>query len=112
MVEWTLKLAMDSSSVQQPHCLLQSSRLSCHQKLIGGKFFFVVLPKSTHTVDRKLVGVAMFPVAISSLVGSPIGGQIIGINFEWWKGIVWTGVLIGTAATIQILALYIHRKNI
>ncbi|KAJ4480135.1 MFS general substrate transporter [Lentinula aciculospora] len=63
--------------------------------------------------DRgKVVGVAMAPVAISSLIGSPVGGAIIGSSLDWWKGIVWTGVLMGTSAAIQVVAREIHRKNI
>ncbi|KAJ3712190.1 major facilitator superfamily domain-containing protein [Lentinula raphanica] len=63
--------------------------------------------------DRgKLVGVAMAPVAISSLIGSPVGGAIIGSGLDWWKGIVWTGVLMGTSAAIQVVARILHRKNL
>ncbi|KIK54395.1 hypothetical protein GYMLUDRAFT_264665 [Collybiopsis luxurians FD-317 M1] len=62
--------------------------------------------------DRgKLVGVAMAPVALASLFGSPIGGRVVGGNYDWWKGIVWTGVLLAAAASIQIIARHIHRKN-
>ena len=60
---------------------------------------------------RKLVGVAMAPVALASLFGSPIGGRVVGNNYDWWKGIVWTGVLLAAAASIQIIARHIHGKN-
>ncbi|KAJ3862826.1 MFS general substrate transporter [Lentinula novae-zelandiae] len=63
--------------------------------------------------DRgKVVGAAMAPVAIASLIGSPVGGAIIGSSLDWWKGIVWTGVLMGTSAAIQVFAREIHRKNL
>ncbi|THU91179.1 MFS general substrate transporter [Dendrothele bispora CBS 962.96] len=63
--------------------------------------------------DRgKLVGVAMAPVAISSLIGSPVAGAIIGSNLDWWKGIVFSGVLLGAAAVIQVVARQVHRKSL
>ncbi|KAF9068727.1 major facilitator superfamily domain-containing protein [Rhodocollybia butyracea] len=62
--------------------------------------------------DRgKLIGIALGPIAICSLVGTPLGGAIIGRDFDWWKGILWTGVLLWTAVGIQLVARQIHLKK-
>ncbi|KAK7443192.1 hypothetical protein VKT23_015790 [Stygiomarasmius scandens] len=63
--------------------------------------------------DRgKYVGVAMAPVAISSLIGSPVAGAIIGDNLDWWKGIIFSGVLLGAATVLQIVARQLHRRAV
>ena len=44
------------------------------------------------TVIRKRMGIALFPVGIASLVGTPIGGALIGHEYVWWKGVVFAAV--------------------
>jgi len=54
----------------------------------------------------------MAPVAISSLIGSPVAGAIIGDNLDWWKGIIFSGVLLGAATILQIIARQLHRRAV
>ncbi|KIK62639.1 hypothetical protein GYMLUDRAFT_242784 [Collybiopsis luxurians FD-317 M1] len=62
----------------------------------------------------KLVGVAIAPIGIVSLVSSPLGGKLIGDSgdYQWWKGIVWTGALLTAAGIIQVVARQIHIKKV
>ncbi|KAH9934351.1 MFS general substrate transporter [Fomitopsis serialis] len=40
----------------------------------------------------KRMGIALFPVGIAGLIGTPIGGALIGHGYVWWKGIVFAAV--------------------
>ncbi|KAH9841055.1 major facilitator superfamily domain-containing protein [Rhodofomes roseus] len=40
----------------------------------------------------KRMGIALFPVGIGALVGTPIGGALIGHDYVWWKGVVFAAV--------------------
>ncbi|KAJ7458721.1 major facilitator superfamily domain-containing protein [Mycena galericulata] len=39
-----------------------------------------------------IMGLAVIPVGIASLIGPPIGGAIIGTGLIWWKGIVFSSL--------------------
>ncbi|KAF5392357.1 hypothetical protein D9757_001580 [Collybiopsis confluens] len=65
-------------------------------------------------IDKgKLVGVAIAPIGISALISSPISGKIVGNSedYQWWKGIVWTGSLLVAAGIIQLIGWVIHNKK-
>ena len=38
------------------------------------------------------MGLALFPVGIASLVGTPIGGVLIGHAYVWWTGVLLVAV--------------------
>lgn len=40
------------------------------------------------------MGVAIAPVGLASLIGTPIVGVILGKDFLWWKGITFASVRI------------------
>ncbi|KAH9934316.1 major facilitator superfamily domain-containing protein [Fomitopsis serialis] len=40
----------------------------------------------------KRMGIALFPAGIASLIGTPIGGALIGHDYVWWKGVVFAAV--------------------
>ncbi|THV00432.1 MFS general substrate transporter [Dendrothele bispora CBS 962.96] len=76
-------------------------------------FFPTITALVPSQVDRgKFVGVAMFPAAISSLIGSPVAGAIIGSNLDWWKGIVFSGVILGATTVLQAIARYLHQRTL
>ena len=38
------------------------------------------------------MGIALFPVGIASLIGTPISGALIGHTYVWWKGATFAAV--------------------
>lgn len=48
------------------------------------------------------MGVAMAPVGLASLIGSPIAGGILGKDLVWWKGI--------TFASVRSLVYFINKS--
>lgn len=38
------------------------------------------------------MGLALVPVGVSSLIGTPISGAILGPDYDWWKGVVFSSV--------------------
>ncbi|PPR02159.1 hypothetical protein CVT26_012120 [Gymnopilus dilepis] len=54
----------------------------------------------------KTMGVAIAPVGISSLIGPPIIGAILGPNMVWWKGITFASVCLSSASLIELLVKY------
>ncbi|KAI5827494.1 MFS general substrate transporter [Schizophyllum commune Tattone D] len=61
-------------------------------------------------MGRRL-GVSLVPVGIGSFVGPPISGAILGRHYDWWKTIVFSGVLLMGACAFNIAALVIHRRR-
>jgi len=49
----------------------------------------------------KRMGLALVPVGISSLVGTPISGAILGSDYDWWKGTVFASMtMLGGAVLV------------
>ncbi|CCM02902.1 uncharacterized protein FIBRA_05016 [Fibroporia radiculosa] len=44
------------------------------------------LSKDGGDVGKRL-GIALFPLGIGSLIGTPINGALVGNNYAWWKGV-------------------------
>ncbi|KAI5885672.1 MFS general substrate transporter [Schizophyllum commune H4-8] len=61
-------------------------------------------------MGRRL-GVSLVPVGIGSFVGPPISGAILGRSYDWWKTIVFSGVLLMGACAFNIAALVLHRRR-
>ncbi|KAF9815954.1 hypothetical protein IEO21_04281 [Rhodonia placenta] len=40
--------------------------------------------------EGKRMGLALVPVGVSSLIGTPISGAILGPDYDWWKGVVFS----------------------
>lgn len=38
------------------------------------------------------LGIACLPVAVASLVGSPIAGALVGRDSRWWHGLAFAGI--------------------
>lgn len=62
-------------------------------------------------MGRRL-GVSLSPVGVGSFVGPPIAGAILGPNYDWWKTIVFSGVMLLAACAFNVAALYIHRRRL
>lgn len=88
--------------------------------LIFGYFFGTVIamympmvasmtPAGTN-IGRRL-GVSLTPVGIGSFVGPPIAGAILGPNYDWWKTIVFSGIMVSGACAFNVAALIIHRQR-
>lgn len=78
-------------------------------------FFPAVLSLGTEGVDvGKRVGIALMPVGLAYLVGSPISGALLGSNFEWWKGITFGSVSmmasVGVLIIIRVLQYRARRR--
>jgi len=60
----------------------------------------------------KRMGVALFPVGIAGLVGTPIGGALIGDGYVWWRGSVFAAVtgLAGAAVAGSVLLVRPRRS--
>ncbi|KAF4618328.1 hypothetical protein D9613_011587 [Agrocybe pediades] len=57
------------------------------------------------------LGIAVAPVGLASLIGSPMIGAIIGKDFVWWKGIIFASLCVVGAAVIMVVARYFHVKE-
>lgn len=60
--------------------LLSSQRLTC---LL---YFFY------YAIYRMRMGMAIVPVGVACLVGPPICGAILGVDYVWWRGILFASV--------------------
>ncbi|KAL1725748.1 major facilitator superfamily domain-containing protein [Schizophyllum commune] len=61
-------------------------------------------------MGRRL-GVSLTPVGIGSFVGPPMVGAILGPNYDWWKTIVFSGVMVLSACAFNIAAVVIFRRR-
>ncbi|KAI5885704.1 MFS general substrate transporter [Schizophyllum commune H4-8] len=61
-------------------------------------------------MGRRL-GVSLTPVGIGSFVGPPMVGAILGPNYDWWKTIVFSGVMVLSACAFNITAVVIFRRR-
>ncbi|KAL1679566.1 major facilitator superfamily domain-containing protein [Schizophyllum commune] len=61
-------------------------------------------------MGRRL-GVSLTPVGIGSFVGPPMVGAILGPNYDWWKTIVFSGVMVLSACAFNVTAVVIFRRR-
>ncbi|KAH7906791.1 major facilitator superfamily domain-containing protein [Hygrophoropsis aurantiaca] len=59
----------------------------------------------------KRMGVALFPVGVASLIGTPIGGAILGRGYVWWKGVTFSSVSILASGCLLIALKLAHRSR-
>ncbi|KAF9558815.1 MFS general substrate transporter [Agrocybe pediades] len=57
------------------------------------------------------LGIAVAPVGVASLIGSPMIGAIIGKDFVWWKGIIFASLCLVGASVIAAVARYLHIRE-
>jgi len=67
------------------------------------------ISKGRHDMGRR-IGVALVPVGVAYLVGSPITAMIIGKDFVWWRGITFAAVTM-IAAFICLIIMRISMQR-
>ncbi|KAJ7325469.1 major facilitator superfamily domain-containing protein [Mycena albidolilacea] len=97
----------------------KTAGLICFSVFFG--FFFgssisLYLPVVSVLVPReaqmgRIMGIALFPVGISSLIGPPIAGRILGSEMAWWKAIVLSSVVLLTSSVILTIARIVHVRH-
>ncbi|KAF4612666.1 hypothetical protein D9613_011882 [Agrocybe pediades] len=56
-------------------------------------------------------GIAVGPVGVASLIGSPITGAIVGKELAWWKGITFASVCMVASFVVEAFARYLYRRR-
>lgn len=51
--------------------------------------------------EGKRMGLALVPVGVSSLIGTPISGAILGPDYDWWKGVVFSSITMLAGAILM-----------
>ncbi|KAJ7099927.1 MFS general substrate transporter [Mycena belliarum] len=84
-------------------------------------FFFgstisLYLPVVAGLVPREadmgiIMGIAVVPVGIASLIGTPIAGAIIGPQLVWWKGIIFASIVLVVASALLLLAKVLQSRR-
>ncbi|KAJ7675950.1 MFS general substrate transporter [Mycena polygramma] len=65
-----------------------------------------------HEADMgRIMGIAFVPVGVSSLIGPPIAGAILGHRLLWSRGIIFASVALVMSALILLLVRYLHLRH-
>ncbi|QRV86674.1 major facilitator superfamily transporter [Ceratobasidium sp. AG-Ba] len=73
---------------------------------------FVSLSRNMQEIGMRM-GLAFFVLGFSALTGTPIAGALLSPRFDWWKPIMFSGIVVlaGAALLVAARAVQVKRKG-